>query len=363
MSDERQPSDNLYPYQPSKILPVVFAVLVFLSLALHTLQNFRYRFWRITFFLFYANLIWLTGWILRAISTHFPFDLPLYIAGTIFIYMGPPIYAAAEYNILGRLMDYLPMHASLNPRMVKYFFIYLGALVEALTAAGAARMANSDPSSDGFQNGGTLLAVATVLQGTIELVYLSMIGLLHYRCTKSGMFSRNVKTVVMTLYGCSTLVLLRSIFRAVEAFSMYGDDCVYCGSVTKREWYLYALEAAPMIIYTFWLNAFHPGRFLPTGRNRYLDVDGKTERVGPGWIDERGWVQIAADPFNWLRDSKAGGDNTKFWLSPEKWVVCEDGSFARGTATNRRGKRGVEQEITLKGYAPVQQQKMADSRV
>ncbi len=231
------------------------------------------------------------------------------------------------------------MHAMLNPRMVKYCFIYLGALVEALTAAGAAQLATNDPGTDKFKSAGTLLAVATVLQGAIEIPFMAMVSVLHYRSSKSGMLSKNVRTVCITLYGCSILILLRSIFRAVESFSMYGKDCTYCGNITKKEWYLYALEAAPMVLYTFWLNVIHTGRFLPAHRNRYLDVDGKTERMGPGWIDDRSWVEIAIDPFNWMKNHKAGGEHTKFWLMPHKWPVCEDGSFAVGTGSNRARKQ------------------------
>lgn len=341
MADSSYPHpDNIYPYKPSEILPIVFAVLIAISLVVHTIQNFRYHFWRITFFLFYANVIWLTGWILRAISARSPGQTPLYIAATVFTYAGPPIYAAAEYNILGRLMDYVPMHAMLNPGMVKYCFIYLGALVEGLTGAGAAQLATNHPGTAKFKSAGTLLAVATVLQGALEVPFMAMVAVTHYRCNKSGMLSKNVRTVCITLYGCSLLIVLRSIFRSVESFSMYGRDCIYCGNVTKKEWYLYALEAAPMVLYTFWLNVIHTGRFLPAHRHRYLDLDGKTERMGPGWIDERSWVQIAMDPFNWMKDYKASGEHTKFWLTPQKWPVCEDGSFTDGTGSNRRRKQG-----------------------
>jgi len=74
-----------------------------------------------------------------------------------------PIYAAAEYNILGRLMHYLPMHASLNPSRVVYLFIGLGIAVESLTAAGAARRASSHVGTSRYSSGGVLISVALVL--------------------------------------------------------------------------------------------------------------------------------------------------------------------------------------------------------
>lgn len=292
--------------------------------------------------MFYANAVFMTGWILRAISAHHPLHLGIFIAQTIFVYAGPPIYAAAEYNVLGRLMHYLPMHTPLHPRRVVYVFVYIGSLVEALTAAGAGRMAASRPGSVRYENGGTLIAVAVVLQAAIECIFMSVVGLMHYRCGKSGMLPRNVTIVCVTLYGTSTLVLMRCVFRAVEAFTMYTHSCpeVYCGSVAKHEWYLYAFEAAPMVLYTLWLNVMHPGRFLPRDRKRYLDTDGKKERMGPGWIDQRSkWVTFM-DPFNLGKDPRG---RVEFWLHPQEYPACEDSSFAVGTASNRgRGRKNTE---------------------
>ena len=178
-----------------------------------------------------------------------------------------------------------------------------------------------------------MIAISLVLQGVVECVFASMVALIHYRCAKAGMLPRNIKIICFTLYGTSALVLLRCVFRAVEAFTTYTHSCSggYCGSVVNNEWYLYAFEAAPMVLYTLWLNLFHPGRFLPRDCKRYLDIDGGTERMGPGWVDERPTLLTVADPFNWLNDVRGG---QKFWLSPEKYTVCEDGSFALGSASN-----------------------------
>lgn len=238
------------------------------------------------------------------------------------------------------------MHAPLNPNRVLYFFIYLGALVESLTGAGTGKLASSKPGSDQYKSGGTLIALATVLQAGVECVFISMVGLLHYRCSKTGMLSRNVKIICVTLYGASFLIIARFVFRAVEAFTEYTQSCggfgVYCWSVARREWYLYAFEAAPMALYTWWLNVLHPGRFLPASKKRSLDVDGKTERMGPGWIDERPVWKTFVDPFGLQRRSRSNGKRTKFWLRPNRWRSSEDGSFALGTASNHGANRDIE---------------------
>jgi hypothetical protein len=152
---------SYYPYDPSHVLPIVFAVLIGTSWLLHTYQNLlvprllsnhdakiltstsRYHYWRVIFFMFWGGAVFMSGWITRAISSHYPANLPLYISQTVLVLAGPPIYSAAEYNILSRLMNYLPMHAPLNPNRVVILYIYLGATVEGLTAAGATLMASA----------------------------------------------------------------------------------------------------------------------------------------------------------------------------------------------------------------------------
>lgn len=317
-----------------------------LSLSLQVVQKLslvgcrsRYKFWRITFWMFWGGAVFTTGWILRTISTYNQRNMGLYIAQSVCIYGGPPIYSAAEYNILGRLMHYLPMHAPLNPSRILWFFVYLGILVESLTAAGAARIAAARDDPSLHKSGGILISVGLVLQAVVECVFVGMVALMHHRCVRAGMLARNIRTLCIMLYGTAMLVLLRCVFRAIEAFSTYtATSPSECGSLCRtflnHEWFIYALEAAPMVLYTYWLNIIHPGRFLPRQRNRYLDIDGKTERWGPGWIDKRSNWQTFMDPFDVRGRAKGEVGHEKFWLEAEKYPVCEDGSFALASATN-----------------------------
>ena len=288
----------------------------------------------------WGGAVFTSGWILRAISSYHPDNLNLYIAQNCLILGGPPIYAAAEYNILGRLMHYLPMHAPLHPGRVVIFFVYVGAAVESLTAAGASLMASAKlDRPDVYRRGGTLISISLVLQAAVEVLFISFVLLIHRRCVKAGMLPRNVRKLCIMLYGTATLVLIRCIFRAIETFAIETiTDPSQCGGLCKlvlyHEWYLYVFEAVPMVFYTFWLNAIHPGRLLPRVKQRYLDVDGKTERLGPGWIDRRSKWQTFADPFDVVAQMKGQPSHEIFWEKSDECPVMTDGSFALGTATN-----------------------------
>jgi hypothetical protein len=256
--------------------------------------------------------------------------------------LGPPIYAAAEYNILGRLMHYVPMHAPLNPDRLLWVFIYMGTAVETLTAAGAARyaVARGDPAL--YRSGGLLVSIALVLQAVVECLFIATVLFMYKRCVRAGTLPKNVQRVCLTLYGTSALVLVRCIARAVEAFSVYtASSChSFCLVLLEHEWYLYVFEAAPMLLYTVWLNFMHPGYYLPKDRKQFLDLDGKTERMGPGWVDKRARWKTFMNPFD-VQGNRVGKPNhEQYWVEAERWPISDAGCFAQGTGSNVRRAKG-----------------------
>lgn len=244
-------------------------------------------------------------------------------------------------------MNYLPMHAVLNPNRVLIFFVYVGAAVEAITVAGAAKNASAGSNLDEYKAGGTLIAAGLVLQAVVECVVIGIVATVHVRCSRARMLSPNVRMICITLYGTSTLVLLRCIFRAVEAFEMFGNlGCrENCGHILSNEWYLYTFELGPMLLFTWWLNLIHPSRYLPRQKLRYLCLDGRTERMGPGWIDHRSQWETFADPLDLQGVFKGAPSHEKYWLRQDEWPVCKDGSFAMGTATNTRSAGKNEKDL------------------
>lgn len=226
-------------------------------------------------------------------------------------------------------MHYVPMHAPLHPHRVVIVFVYLGAAVESLTAAGATLLATSPGDLAIQRRGGTLVSVALVLQAVVECFFMSLVVIVHRRCIRARNLPPHVRKLCFMLYGTSTLILIRCIARAVESFSEYnglGGECVgACHTVTHREWFLYVFEAAPMVVYTYWLNIIHPGRLLPQDRMVFLDVDGMTERKGPGWIDRRSKWESFADPLDFGGMLKGEASHEKFWLRPDDWPVYGSG--------------------------------------
>lgn len=301
----------------------------------------RYKFWSVTFFMSWGGAVFAVGWIARCISSYLTSNLNLYIVQYIFIYAGPPIYSATAYNTLGRLLNYLPMYTPLHPNRVTIFFVYIGAAIEFLTTAGAARMASAKGDLSVYKSGGSIISAALLMQAVTEAVVVSIIVLVHYRALRAAHTPPpNVRRLCWTLYGTSFLIIFRCICRAIESFTTYNtiESCLqgHCSPILTHEWYLYSFEAAPMVIFTYWLNLMHPGKYLPKQKSRYLDLDCKTERLGPGWIDSRSTLLTVLDPMDLSGKLAGRPHHESFWLWPEKWPVAEDGSFALGTASNTR---------------------------
>lgn len=281
----------------------------------------------------WASLVWIAGFITRALSAFTPSNVGLYIAQYVLIFIGPPLYAASEYFILGRLLAYLPYHTPLHPGRVLSTFLILSAIVESLAASGAASSASQKPGSQ--SSAIVRIKISLILQEVVEVCFFGLVALVEYRCRRSGKFPRNVRTMCRMLYITSLMMLLRCIVRTIEGFE--ATDCDpyapgykgYCGPVQHYEWFLWVFEVANITVFVALLVVFHPGRYLPSDKKRYLDpVDGVTERVGPGYsaADKRPWLVTILDPFDlggMMKGNKEAVEN--FW---ELDNPIAEGSFA-----------------------------------
>lgn len=234
-------------------------------------------------------------------------------------------------------MHYVPQHAIIGPNRTLFFFTYLSTLIETLTAAGSAMMSGATITSkwDRVKLGGLLVAIAVVLQTIAQIGFACTVAAVHLRVKKANVLTPRLKTIFIMLYGTSTLVVIRCIYRAIEKFTLrqvYVDLACHglCIQVVQKEWYLFVFDAAPMVVYMFWINAIHPGRLLPHDKNVFLDAEG-VERVGP---------KLERPKVRWmsLLDMGLGttGDKPKdrYWERPQEFPV-----FVRKGDSGLGGKR------------------------
>ena len=142
------------------------------------------------------------------------------------------------------------------------------------------------------------------------------------RCRKAKNFPNHVRMVCYILYLTSFMVLVRCIVRTMEGFEAAACNpnsngaASYCGYISKHEAFLWVFEIANITLFVILLAIFHPGKYLPRSSRIFLDLDGKTERVGPGFgkADKRPLVVTIFDPFNFYGIITGKGMKMdKFW--------------------------------------------------
>jgi hypothetical protein len=332
-------SDNwsLYPYNPVEALPILFAIIILSLGVLHAYQSFfKYGWTKFGLMMVWATSVWVAGFICRAISVHQRQAVGIFIAQFVLIIVGPPLYAAAEYFILGRLLAYLPYHSPIHPGRVLSTFFMLSGVVESLTANGAANSSGSGRTPSQVAIGLKCIKAGLLLQAAIEAGFFSLVVLVERRCRRAGCFPHNVRVVCRVLYVTSLMMLLRCVVRTVEGFEAASCDRDapgydgYCGAVQRHEWFLWVFEVANVTVFVALLAFLPPGRYLPRNPDVYLDpYDWSTERIGPGFsmAQGRSWLATVLDPFDvvgMMRDR--GRTAEKFW-ERYKPAVGEDGEL------------------------------------
>ena len=79
-------------------------------------------------------------------------------------------------------------------------------------------------------------------------------------------------------------------------------------------------------------------RFLPRDNKIYLAEDGKTEILGPGYLDTRPWYVTFIDPFDFVGILKGRNMEKRFWDTHEAGRV----QVQTEVADVEKGKAPVE---------------------
>jgi hypothetical protein len=79
-----------------------------------------------------------------------------------------------------------------------------------------------------------------------------------------------------------------------------------------------------MLIFTWWMNLMYSGRHLPRQKIRYQYPDGRTERMGPGWLDRPSRLEKSADTLDLKGAVKGTPSHEDYWLREDEWPVCKD---------------------------------------
>lgn len=250
--------------------------------------------------------------------------------------------------VLGRSLHYIPHLSPIHPDRTLTLFLALSAVVEALTANGAARAIRADDEDD-VKTGQALLKTALILQLAVMGVQLALGGRYHNRGRKTGILKNNtgsadIQNVLMTLYLSCFLITVRTIFRTVEYFLISdfhpgpGTPESDVSVLVRYEWWFWFFEATLMFLNSSLLNWRHPGKYLPVNRKAYLDMQG-VEKDGLEFGDHRPVWRKIVDPLD-LVGLVMGGDE-KWWERD----VLQEGERKNGSTFARKKKTNTKTNV------------------
>ena len=255
----------------------------------------------------WASLLFAAAFSLREYGAFHPEALHIFIASTVFLFAGPPVYAAIDYLLVGRALFYIPYLAPMHPGRVVTTFIGLDAITGIIACNGASYSANASNKPNAIKIGFDLVKASLILLLVTFVLFLAVAVVFHLRCLKAGVLTNDLRIVFITVYCSGAFIMIRNIIRTVMFFSQETSV------VNRKEVFFWVLEALPMLSNTIMMNIFPPTKYLPKSNKIYLAKDGKTELEGPGWVEKRHFLATLFDPMDFVGLITGKDKKERFW--------------------------------------------------
>ncbi|KAH8766196.1 RTA1 like protein-domain-containing protein [Diaporthe sp. PMI_573] len=263
-----------YRYEPSMAAAVIFIAGFGIATLLHLKMLVQKRTWYFIPFIL-GCLFEVIGYLGRAMSSNESpnFTKNPYIIQSILLLLGPTLFAASIYMILGRLVVLLEAesYSMIRPRWLTKVFV-LGDVLSFFAQGGGGGMLTQAKSADDVKMGENIIIGGLFIQiiffGFFMIVALVFHRRISNRPTRAAMMiDAPWKQLVYVLYISSGLIMIRSVYRVAEYVT--GSE----GVLMSKEFYLYCLDALPMLLVALSYNYFHPGQVINNkSQNRRLSV-------------------------------------------------------------------------------------------
>ncbi|KAL2837477.1 RTA1 like protein [Aspergillus pseudoustus] len=240
----------LWEYVPSIALSIIFLLLFFAPTIFHVWKAWKTRA-RFCIPFIIGGVFEVIGFAVRATCTYATANLILYILQSIFILLGPVLFAASVYMVLARVIRSVgaEKYSLIRINWVTKTFVAGDILSFLVQGQGSGLMA-----TDGLEN---------IAKGIVVTGLMIQIFVFGFFILTAMVFEKRMKRVptseapythrLYPLYAVSWLIMLRSIFRVIE----YGMG--QKGYVLVNEWPLFVFDAVPMVgVMVIW-GIWHPG--------------------------------------------------------------------------------------------------------
>ncbi|KAI4671230.1 uncharacterized protein J4E88_009263 [Alternaria novae-zelandiae] len=236
----------LFPYEPSKVGAILFAVLFGLSTIYHLFQMIRGRAWFYTAFVI-GSIMMTIGYAARYLSAQSPSELMPYIMQSLFIILPPSLYAATIYMIYGRLVVFVNAeHASvIRPTLVTKIFVCGDVVAFLMQSGGGGMMAQADMADMGQK----IMLLGLFVQLAFFGFFVVVSAIFYFRMRSAPeryTVPKYGKYAWPTLYKllaiAAVVIIARCIFRVIE----FGQG--HSGYLASHEVYMYVFDTLPMFL-------------------------------------------------------------------------------------------------------------------
>ncbi|KAH7114408.1 RTA1 like protein-domain-containing protein [Dendryphion nanum] len=247
----------MYRYQISVPAAAIFVALFGISSIFHIYQTWRKRSWFLIAFII-GGLFETIGYAGRIQSSFDQFNLSPYIMQTLLLLLGPALYAASIYMILGRLIVLTSgeKYSLVRPSWLTKIFVSGDVISFLMQGAGGGIMSTAKKNPANSKKGERIIVGGLFVQLIFFGLFVVTSALFQRRGAhhlKSLPKEITWKKQLYALYATSTLILVRSVFRVIEY--LQGN----AGYLLRQEVFLYVFDAVLMLGVMVIMNVVHPG--------------------------------------------------------------------------------------------------------
>ncbi|KAH7009168.1 RTA1 like protein-domain-containing protein [Macrophomina phaseolina] len=240
----------LWEYVPSVAASVIFLLLFLAPTLFHVWKAWKTRA-RFCIPFIIGGVFEVIGFAVRAACTNATAELIPYIIQSVFILLGPVLFAASVYMALARLIRSVGAE--------KYSLIRIAWVTKTFVAGDIVSFLVQGQGSGLMATEG----MADIAKGIVIGGLLIQIFVFGFFIVTSVVFEKRMKRAptseapythhLYPLYAVSWLIMLRSVFRVIE-FAM-GQK----GYLLANEWPLFVFDAVPMVSVMVIWGVWHPG--------------------------------------------------------------------------------------------------------
>ncbi|KAJ5345883.1 hypothetical protein N7452_003887 [Penicillium brevicompactum] len=272
---------TLYSYTPSLAAAVIFIILFLIVTCGHIFLAFKHKL-RFLIAFIVGGFFEVIGYAARAVNANQApnYSTMPYALQSLFILLGPSLFAASIYMILGRIIRLVEGDSNSLIRASRLTKIFVcGDVVSFLVQSGGGGIMSSAKSASSLKMGEDVIVVGLIIQ-IIFFGFFIVVSLIFHKRMRDHPTSASLRSTVnwerymCVLYGASVLIMVRCLYRVIEYIQ--GSS----GTLQSHEYYAYIFDTTLMFLVMTIFLVIHPSQILGKEHKRLEDTELMYSQVG-----------------------------------------------------------------------------------